>query len=86
MTCPKCGAETCVIDSRPSEDSVRRRRECLECGERFNTMEIDADYYETLMQIDRKTIQKVMQEALLDSCEKLTKRLCKSLNIEERTT
>lgn len=86
MTCPKCGGETCVIDSRPSEDSVRRRRECLECGDRFNTMEIDADYYETLMQIDRKTIQKVMQEALLDSCEKLTKRLCKSLNIEERTT
>lgn len=85
MTCPKCGAATCVIDSRPSEDSVRRRRECLECGERFNTMEIDADYYETLMQSDRKTIQKVMQEALLDSCEKLTNRLCKSLNIEERT-
>lgn len=73
-----------MIDSRPNIDSGRRRRECLECGERFNTMEIDADYYETLMQIDRKTIQKVMQEALLDSCEKLTKRLCKSLNIEER--
>lgn len=42
MRCPFCGnTETRVIDSRPSEadDAIRRRRECLECGKRFNTSE-----------------------------------------------
>jgi transcriptional repressor NrdR len=31
-----------VIDSRPTEDglSIRRRRECLECGKRFTTYEV----------------------------------------------
>jgi transcriptional repressor NrdR len=42
MRCPFCSAdETRVIDSRLTEegDSVRRRRECEVCGERFTTFE-----------------------------------------------
>ncbi len=42
MHCPFCGAEdTKVIDSRlvAEGESVRRRRECLTCGERFTTFE-----------------------------------------------
>lgn len=42
MRCPFCSAdETRVVDSRLSEDgdSVRRRRECEVCGERFTTFE-----------------------------------------------
>ncbi|MDR1184144.1 MAG: transcriptional regulator NrdR [Coriobacteriales bacterium] len=42
MRCVSCGhPESKVIDSRPSEDglSIRRRRECLECGTRFTTYE-----------------------------------------------
>lgn len=42
MRCPKCGhTESKVIDSRSSEaqDTIRRRRECLNCGERFTTYE-----------------------------------------------
>jgi transcriptional repressor NrdR len=42
MYCPFCQHEdTRVIDSRLTEDgsSVRRRRECPQCGERFNTYE-----------------------------------------------
>ena len=42
MRCPFCGsAETKVIDSRFNEDSysIKRRRECLVCGARFNTLE-----------------------------------------------
>ena len=49
MTCPECGADTKVIDSRPCEDSTYRRRKCRECGNRFSTIEIDADYYDTLI-------------------------------------
>ena len=42
MKCPYCGTlESKVVDSRPAEEgtSIRRRRECLECGKRFTTYE-----------------------------------------------
>ena len=42
MHCPFCQHEdTRVIDSRVSDDgsTIRRRRECEKCGERFNTFE-----------------------------------------------
>lgn len=42
MHCPFCGApDTRVIDSRLSgdNDQIRRRRECVSCGERFTTYE-----------------------------------------------
>jgi len=42
MRCPFCNApDTRVIDSRLANegDSVRRRRECLTCSERFTTFE-----------------------------------------------
>lgn len=41
MRCPECGdEESKVIDSRPTENKVRRRRECIRCGYRFTTYEI----------------------------------------------
>ena len=42
MKCPFCGdQESKVVDSRRSEDgqSIRRRRECLNCQRRFTTYE-----------------------------------------------
>jgi len=42
MRCPKCTSiEDKVIDSRISKEgtTIRRRRECLECGNRFTTNE-----------------------------------------------
>ena len=42
MKCPYCGyKESKVIDSRPAEEgsSIRRRRECLKCHNRFTTYE-----------------------------------------------
>lgn len=42
MRCPFCGNdETQVKDSRPTEDnaSIRRRRSCPDCGQRFTTFE-----------------------------------------------
>lgn len=42
MKCPFCGFDDTVVkDSRNSDDntSVRRRRECPECGSRFTTFE-----------------------------------------------
>ena len=43
MKCPFCGyTDSKVIDSRPAEDgnTIRRRRECLDCQKRFTTYEI----------------------------------------------
>lgn len=42
MKCPFCNAvDTKVIDSRPVDDnsSIRRRRQCESCGQRFTTYE-----------------------------------------------
>ena len=40
MKCPYCGfGESKVIDSRPTEDTIRRRRECMSCEKRFTTYE-----------------------------------------------
>ena len=42
MRCPYCGSDdTRVTDSRPVEEtnSIRRRRQCDQCGKRFTTYE-----------------------------------------------
>ncbi|TAK20270.1 MAG: transcriptional repressor NrdR [Chloroflexota bacterium] len=42
VRCLRCGSDdpgTRVIDSREQADTVRRRRECASCGERFTTYE-----------------------------------------------
>ena len=40
MLCPYCRVgDSRVVDSRPVRDTIRRRRECLECRQRFTTYE-----------------------------------------------
>ncbi len=40
MLCPSCDSENSkVVDSRHSQEGVRRRRECVSCGRRFTTDE-----------------------------------------------
>jgi transcriptional repressor NrdR len=40
MICPNCKADNDkVIETRTSGDAIRRRRECLECSNRFTTYE-----------------------------------------------
>lgn len=74
MKCPFCGHdETQVKDSRPTEDgaSIRRRRECPNCGERFTTFERVQLREMTVLKsggrkqpFDRDKITKSMQIAL----------------------
>ncbi|NLP25737.1 MAG: transcriptional repressor NrdR [Clostridiales bacterium] len=41
MKCPFCSfVDTKVIDSRPSDAKIRRRRECIKCQKRFTTYEV----------------------------------------------
>jgi transcriptional regulator NrdR family protein len=42
-----CGGLTRVLDSRPTAKplpGIRRRRQCVECGTRFSTMELRLDH------------------------------------------
>ncbi|MGN0989197.1 MAG: transcriptional regulator NrdR [Eubacteriales bacterium] len=67
MKCPYCGYfDSKVLDSRPMDDKIRRRRECLGCTRRFTTYE----YLEhaPLMVVKRnKTRQEFDREKLLES-------------------
>ena len=76
MKCPFCGnPESKVVDSRPTDegDSIRRRRECLECHKRFTT-------YETIERVPIVVIKKdgsrqafdrnKLIGSMLKSCEK----------------
>ena len=76
MTCPFCGhIEDKVIDSRESKegDSIRRRRQCLQCEKRFTTYErIDEVPYMVIKKDGRREKfdrQKVLN-GLLKACEK----------------
>lgn len=76
MKCPFCGfLEDKVVDSREAKDgdSIRRRRECLECGRRFTSYErIDEVPYMVVKKDGRREIfdrNKIMS-GLLRACEK----------------
>jgi transcriptional repressor NrdR len=76
MNCPFCGfKEDRVIDSRESRegDTIRRRRECLQCLRRFTTYErIDEVPYMVVKKDGRREKfdrQKVLS-GLLRACEK----------------
>lgn len=76
MKCPFCGhIEDKVVDSREAKigDTIRRRRECEECGRRFTTYErIDEIPYMVIKKDGRREKfdrQKVLA-GLLKACEK----------------
>ncbi len=56
MKCPKCNAESKVVDSRPthigSAPGIRRRRSCTECGERFTSYEFSSPAVPTVRKRD----------------------------------
>lgn len=52
MKCPMCGSgSTATLDSRSDNDSVVRRKKCLECNHRWTTIEIDKDQWYSALQI-----------------------------------
>ncbi len=66
MKCPECGCEESkVIDSRPTENKVRRRRECIQCGARFTTYEIIEEVPLMVIKKDH-TIEPFDREKLVD--------------------
>ena len=50
MLCPRCkSSKIYVVDSRPHDGNIRRRRVCPDCNSRFNTVEITEDEYNILL-------------------------------------
>ena len=63
MLCPRCKSNqiTC-IDSRPSGDTTRRRRMCLDCKVRFSTIEV-AEYEYKDLKGKEKQLSVILQAA-----------------------
>lgn len=76
MKCPKCSCiEDKVVDSRSSKEGavIRRRRECLECGNRFTTYEeIERDMLMVIKRDGRRELfcKEKLTAGLSRACEK----------------
>jgi len=75
MKCPFCSnKETCVIETRETdEDTTRRRRECLKCKKRFTTYEKPENFNLRVIKKDgsREFFDKdKIRKGVLKACEK----------------
>ena len=76
MKCPKCSCvEDKVVDSRSSKEGavIRRRRECLECGNRFTTYEeIERDMLMVIKRDGRRELfcKEKLAAGVSRACEK----------------
>ena len=85
MICPYClHIETKVIDSRESENTVRRRRECLKCSKRFTTYE-KVEFDLVILKKDNR-IEPFSREKLKRSIVKATGKRPISLEKIEKVT
>ena len=51
MNCPKCNSPNIkCFDSRPKESIVKRRKKCMDCDYRWNTIEITTDRHRELLE------------------------------------
>ena len=77
MRCPKCGYfKTAAYDTRPRHDglSIHRRRECVTCGFRFTTTEI---------QVVSRPQEAFLMERMLSHVERM--RVCLASDIKRMT-
>lgn len=63
--CKNCGSKKFeTVDSRGNSCSIRRRKKCISCGERFTTYEIDENDFVYLQNImnERKNIMTFLEK------------------------
>jgi transcriptional repressor NrdR len=76
MRCPRCtGVEDKVIESRMSRDgsSIRRRRECTHCSNRFTTYEHVEEFTPVVVKKDGRReafVPEKITAGLMKACEK----------------
>lgn len=77
MKCPYCGSERSrVVDSRPTEEnnSIRRRRQCDDCGKRFTTYEkIESEPMSVIKKDRTRQLydRSKIESGIIQSCHKL---------------
>ncbi len=75
MKCPYCGSNNIrVIDSRDTREGlIKRRRECIDCGKRFSTIEtiikLDLQVKKSSGKIEDFELEKI-KKGLLKACDK----------------
>lgn len=73
MRCPYClKPDTNVLDSRPSDDSIRRRRSCSSCKNRFTTYERIENAFSVIKKDGRLELfnRQKMLNGIMKACEK----------------
>ena len=74
MLCPYClHSETKVIDKRDNESLTKRRRECLKCSKRFNTLEaVERPEFRVIKKDGRRENfdYEKLKRGVLKACEK----------------
>jgi transcriptional repressor NrdR len=89
MRCPYCGSDSVrTLETRDSQNNtIRRRKECLNCGKRFTTYE----YIETVELMVRKTDGRIERfdvnktvRGLQKACEKRPVTMKQIRNLAER--
>lgn len=73
MNCPACYGNTRVLDSRPEDEIVRRRRECMVCKQRFSTVEIDFKMYRQIKNASIASVSSIssIQQKVSETMDKI---------------
>lgn len=69
IRCPSCQAvSSTVINSRRDDDTVKRRRECTKCHERWSTYEVSEAAHQAVTECDAilSRAQEAVRKAIAD--------------------
>ncbi len=65
LTCSNCGkTDFSVIDSRPNDAGIRRRRKCNFCGDRITTIKIETPENKHFRELNDKIINTFASELM----------------------
>jgi transcriptional repressor NrdR len=87
MKCPVCkSSDSRVVDTRQGESTIRRRRECTACHNRFTTYEQIAEIIPLVVKSDGRREEFDRQKLLIGVRKACTKRPISSEDIENLVT
>lgn len=76
IKCENCGGrKNFVVDTRPNKSGrlIRRRRECIQCSERFSTFEVQANSFDEIPGIILNLILDTMNNQIKENVSKSLK-------------
>lgn len=67
MQCPHCSGGSGVIDSRPLDSTIRRRRVCFQCKRRFTTFELITAVNPVRIGKDLQQLRRMFREQAIEA-------------------